>query len=168
MITVLRLGHRHLRDERISTHCALVSRALGADNIIFSGEHDQKVLKTVENVSKKWGEPFTVSYDNWKSVIKDHKKKGFSIVHLTMYGIPIEKEIESIKKKKKMLIVIGSEKVPGEVYQLADYNISVTNQPHSEVAALAVFLYNIGKKKKFRHSKVKIIPQKSGKKLIKF
>ena len=40
----------------------------------------------------------------------------------------------------KLGIIIGAEKVPRDVYELADYNIAVGNQPHSEVAALAVFL----------------------------
>jgi tRNA (cytidine56-2'-O)-methyltransferase len=30
--------------------------------------------------------------------------------------------------------------VPGEIYGLADYNIAVTGQPHSEISSLAVFL----------------------------
>jgi tRNA (cytidine56-2'-O)-methyltransferase len=41
---------------------------------------------------------------------------------------------------KDLLVVVGSEKMPGEVFKLADWNVSVTNQPMSEVAALAVFL----------------------------
>ncbi len=39
-----------------------------------------------------------------------------------------------------LLVVVGSEKMPGEVFKLADWNVSVTSQPMSEVAALAVFL----------------------------
>ena len=38
MIVVLRLGHRIGRDARISTHCGLVARALGANKIIYSGD----------------------------------------------------------------------------------------------------------------------------------
>jgi tRNA (cytidine56-2'-O)-methyltransferase len=36
--------------------------------------------------------------------------------------------------------VVGGPKVPAEVFDLADYNVAVGHQPHSEVAALAVFL----------------------------
>ena len=36
--------------------------------------------------------------------------------------------------------IVGSQKVPFEVYGTADWNVAVTNQPHSEVAGLAVFL----------------------------
>jgi tRNA (cytidine56-2'-O)-methyltransferase len=35
---------------------------------------------------------------------------------------------------------VGAEKVDFEVYERADWNVGVTNQPHSEVASLAVFL----------------------------
>jgi tRNA (cytidine56-2'-O)-methyltransferase len=39
-----------------------------------------------------------------------------------------------------LLVVVGAEKVPFEVYEAADWNVAVTSQPHSEVASLAVFL----------------------------
>ncbi|MEM5871528.1 MAG: tRNA (cytidine(56)-2'-O)-methyltransferase, partial [Candidatus Aenigmatarchaeota archaeon] len=54
-IYVLRLGHRIHRDERISTHCGLVARAFGADGIIYSGEHDEKLIESVKRVSEEWG-----------------------------------------------------------------------------------------------------------------
>ena len=57
-----------------------------------------------------------------------------------MYGMPLMEKMPEMKKQEKILIVVGSEQVPAEIYQLADYNISVTNQPHSEVAALAITL----------------------------
>ncbi|MCK7488956.1 MAG: hypothetical protein MZU79_00960 [Anaerotruncus sp.] len=41
------------------------------------------------------------------------------------------------------MIVVGAEKVPPEIYQLADWNVAVGNQPHSEVAALAITLDRI-------------------------
>jgi len=34
---------------------------------------------------------------------------------------------------------VRAEKVPAEMYDLADWNVAVDNQPHSEVAALASF-----------------------------
>src|SRR5207245_10416001 len=40
-------------------------------------------------------------------------------------------------------VVVGAEKVPREVYDLVDFNVAVGNQPHSEVAALAIFLDRI-------------------------
>src|SRR4030042_472344 len=46
--------------------------------------------------------------------------------------------LKKTRKQKKIAIIVGSQKVPSEVYSLADYNVAVTNQPHSEVAALAI------------------------------
>jgi tRNA (cytidine56-2'-O)-methyltransferase len=60
-----------------------------------------------------------------------------------MYGLPVqgvEGEIRKAHREKPILIVVGAEKVPFSVYERADWNLGVTNQPHSEVAALAVFL----------------------------
>lgn len=171
MIIVLRLGHRPGRDERISTHCGLVSRALGAYSIIYSGDSDNGLIKSIQETSENWGGKFSASYEkNWKKIITEYKKKGFCIVHMTMYGKPLEEKIKTIRKCENILIVIGGEKVPGEVYQLADYNISVTNQPHSEVAALAIFMheYFCGKARQdFENAKIKIIPQENGKKVEK-
>ena len=170
MITVLRLGHRFGRDDRISTHCGLVARALGADAIIYSGDHDGSMIEGLKKTSKRWGGKFRIGYETkWKKILDSNKKKGFCIVHATMYGLPLQKRIKEIRKKKKILFVIGGEKVPGELYSLVNYNIAVTNQPHSEVAALAIFMHEYVKGKelgsKFK-GKINIVPQEKGKKVI--
>ena len=167
-VVVLRYGHRAVRDERVTTHCCLVSRAFGAKKIILCGEEDQALLKTVENVSKNWGEGFEAELaDSWEKTMARYKKNGYKAVHLTMYGQPLEKKIKQIKKHKKIIVLIGSHKVESKVYGLSDYNISVTNQPHSEIAALAVFLHEAlkGEKIKFANPKLKIIPSSFGKKV---
>lgn len=160
-IVVLRLGHRKERDKRISTHCGLVARAFGADEIIYAGEEDEGLVESVNCVSKKWGGKFKAKYEkNWKKVLKNFKGKK---VHLTFYGID-QKELPKIKSN--LLIVIGSEKVPREVYEMCDFNVSITNQPHSEVAALAVFLNNLSTTKKgktFGNARIKIFPNPRGK-----
>ena len=65
------------------------------------------------------------------------------------------------------MIVVGAEKVPREIYELADYNVAVGNQPHSEVSALGVLLDRIQNGKqfecKFENSERVIIPQEHGK-----
>jgi tRNA (cytidine56-2'-O)-methyltransferase len=167
-VTVLRLGHRLGRDARLSTHVGLVARAFEASGIIYSGDRDQNLMNSLKETVKRWGGDFSVEYQkNWKRVIENFK--GIKI-HLTMYGIPFQEKIKEIRKKRNLLLIVGSEKVPGEIYNLVDYNISVTNQPHSEVAALAVFLDHLfqGKelKKKFKGG-LKIIPQERGKKVLK-
>jgi len=166
MLVVLRLGHRRKRDARVSTHVGLVARAFGADGIIYSGEEDEKLLESVGKTSFNWGGPFAVSYvRNWWKVLKNFR--GVK-VHLTMYGLPFEKNVGKIRKMDKdVLVVVGSEKVPGEVYRLCDYNLGVTSQPHSEVAALAVFLdrFFAGKElgKNFDGWKIRVTPCARGK-----
>jgi len=170
MISVLRLGHRLPRDERITTHVALVARAFGADEIIYAGQKDGSFEDSVKRISENWGGKFPVSYSkNFIKVIKEYKKKGFTILHLTMYGLPLP-EAEPKIKQNRMLVIVGAERVPMEVYGLADYNIAVTNQPHSEVAALALTLDRIQKGKELEREfdkkfkgKVKIKPNKKGK-----
>lgn len=165
MIGVLRLGHRIARDKRITTHVFLAARALGADFGVLSGERDDSVLRSVEKISGKWGGAFAVRYEkNWRGVLE---KWNGSIAHLTMYGMPLDEKIGEMRNEKNLMVVVGAEKVPGEVYALADYNVAVTNQPHSEVAALAVFLDRFFRggelRKNFSNAKLCIMPQERGK-----
>ena len=57
-----------------------------------------------------------------------------------MYGRPFNDVAETIRKKKKVLVIIGSQKVEIGVYQESDLNVSIGKQPHSEIGALAVYL----------------------------
>jgi tRNA (cytidine56-2'-O)-methyltransferase len=167
MIIVLRLGHRIARDKRITTHVFLTARALGADKGILSGEKDDSILDSVEKITSKWGGDFKIEYiKDWKRFIEKMKSEGFKVVHLTMYGVQVQKTISKIKSNK-VLIIVGGEKVPPEVYELADFNIAVTNQPHSEVAALAIFLDKHLKGEELEKQfdgEIKIIPSEKGKK----
>jgi tRNA (cytidine56-2'-O)-methyltransferase len=166
MITVLRIGHRISRDKRITTHVALVSRAFYADKIIIDTK-DKKIEETIKSTCKRFGGNFEIiSGVDKKKIIKDWT--GI-IIHLTMYGDELEKSIKKIDKNKDILIIIGAEKVPPYIYEKADFNISIGNQPHSEVAALAIFLdrYTNGQwqNKKF-NGKLEILPSDKGKKVI--
>jgi tRNA (cytidine56-2'-O)-methyltransferase len=168
-VSVLRIGHRLMRDDRVTTHAALVARAFGADMIYMTGI-DQSVNETVASVSKRWGGKFKVEViQDWKSLAKAWRKEGGKVAHLTMYGINIDDITERLRKESKVLVIIGAEKVPREVFELADYNIAISNQPHSEIAALAIFLDRTfrGKqfKKGFAGAKLKIEPTGKGKKV---
>jgi len=168
--SVMRYAHRFVRDARVSMHCALVARAFGANEFIVCGEKDEKFEKDFESIQSRWG-PFTKMEwaSNWKKALKEKKKQGFCIVHLTMYGIQIQKAKARIRKEKKVLAIIGSEKVPREVYELSDYNVAIGNQPHSEIAALAVFLHEYFEGKELnakKSGKLRIVPQSRGKKVV--
>jgi len=160
MIEILRLGHRIQRDKRISTHVALVARAFGADRLFYTGQRDKGMEESVAKIVKNFGGDFSVSHA--KSVSDLVKDK--TIVHLTMYGADFKKYVGKVKGD--VLIIVGGEKVPPEIYGMADYNLGVGNQPHSEVAALGIFLDHLGKFKKFK-GKVEIIPDLKGKKIFK-
>jgi tRNA (cytidine56-2'-O)-methyltransferase len=166
MISILRLGHRPQRDKRITTHVGLVARALGADRLLIPTK-DLSIKKTIDDVTNRFGGEFEVETGlNWRNHIKTLKG---TIVHLTMYGEHIDCVLDKIPEDEDLLLVIGAEKVPGEIYGLADYNVAVGNQPHSEIAALAIFLDRFkkgkGLKKEF-DGKMKIIPTARGKEVV--
>lgn len=165
MITVLRLGHRPARDKRVTTHVALAARAFGADRILVSTK-DSALEKTVNEVVRRFGGPFEIETGiAWRRVLKDWTGAK---VHLTMYGLPVDEVLPKIPKDD-VLIIVGAEKVPAEVYRLVDFNVAVGNQPHSEVAALAVFLDRLLEGKGIRHElegRLRIRPSARGKDVI--
>jgi len=172
-VVVLRLGHRVGRDKRISTHVGLVARAFGAKGVIFVGEVEPSIVESIKKVVDTWGGPFFVEVAaSYREVIRAWKEGGGVIVHLTMYGENVASSdvLDRIRKHKKIMVVVGAEKVPADVYELADFNVAIGNQPHSEVAAVAVFLDRLfeGREllKEFKGAKLKIIPSPRDKRVI--
>lgn len=165
MIVVLRLGHRPTRDQRVTTHVALTARALGADEVWVSTK-DDVLEKTIGSVVDRFGGKFRVKTGiDWRKALRSWDGE---VVHLTMYGESLSKSLPTLRSKR-LMIVVGAEKVPREVYDLAHRNISVGNQPHSEVAALAIFLdrYTGGRvlEKRMR-GRLEIVPNPRGKTVI--
>jgi tRNA (cytidine56-2'-O)-methyltransferase len=169
-LSVLRLGHRIERDKRITSHLGLTARAFGADEIILSGEEDDTPLETWKEVSERFGGTLECRYEpkpmRW---LRNFSKEGGRIVHLTMYGKSWREISETIPFDSPVVVVVGGTKVPGELFGIADYNVAVGNQPHSEVAALAVFLDTwrgeLGSER-FSDGKVEVVPSDSGKKIV--
>jgi len=165
-IVVLRWGHRPQRDARLTSHVALTARALGASGFVLSDTVDKRIKETVEKVAGNWGGEFFFEMGtSWKSVVRGWKAKGGIVVHLTAYGENIETSdvLHRIRKLgKNVLVIVGSQKVPKEFFSndVSDFNVSIGNQPHSECAALAVFLdrFYEGKElaKGFKKAKIKI------------
>ena len=136
VIVVLRLGHRPSRDQRVTTHVALTARALGADDIWVTAK-DADLERTVASVVERFGGGFRIRTGvGWRDAIRSWKGE---VVHLTMYGEPFAEALPRLSGTD-LMIVVGAEKVPRELYEAATMNLSVGNQPHSEVAALAIFL----------------------------
>ena len=170
-VSVLRLGHRFVRDDRVTTHIALVARALGCDRI-FMNEVDKSIRSTMQEIIQRWGgRYFDIEiFENWKSIVKHWKNGGGKIVHLTMYGLNIDEVIDELRKCDELLVVVGASKVPRELYEVSDYNVAIGNQPHSEIAALAICLDRIfnGKEltKQFDDAKLKIVPSSNEKRVL--
>jgi tRNA (cytidine56-2'-O)-methyltransferase len=149
-IEILRLSHRIQRDPRLSTHVALTARAFLASKLYYSGDKDSSLENSLNKVSKQFGGDFKIEHikDPIK-LIKEKRKEKYLIVHLTCYGERFDKKISEIRKNKNILVIVGGEKVPPKIYQLSNLNLSVTNQPHSEVGSLAIFLHGYFQGKEF-------------------
>ncbi|MEM3430228.1 MAG: tRNA (cytidine(56)-2'-O)-methyltransferase [Candidatus Bathyarchaeia archaeon] len=175
-VIVLRWGHRP-RDFRVTSHVALTARAFGASGIIIADVSDKTIEKTVRKVVEEWGGPFSVEMGiPWRRCVKEWRDNGGVTVHLTVYGENIQtsdvmNRIRSLGRD--LLILIGSRKVPSEFYkpEFSDFNVAVGNQPHSEVAALAVFLDRLfnGEElsREFSSAKLRVFPSRHGKKILK-
>lgn len=166
MIVVLRLGHRPSRDKRVTTHVALTARAFGAAEVWVSTK-DAELEKTINSVVSRFGGEFAIRTGiKWRDAMRSWKGKT---VHLTMYGERMDEVMRSLKPLSDLLIVVGAEKVPRDAYNLADWNVSVGNQPHSEIAALAVFMDHLtGGAGLYAEidGRIKVVPNPRGKTVI--
>jgi tRNA (cytidine56-2'-O)-methyltransferase len=168
-VVVLRLGHRPERDKRITTHVGLVARAFGAREMLLSGR-DSSVEESLADVAKRWGGSFRLRADvSWRGEVGRWKEAGGKVVHLTMYGSNLSNVIDEIRCCEEILVAVGAEKVPREMYELADWNVAVGSQPHSEVAALAVFLDRLFQGRELGgefEGGLKIVPSARGKQVL--
>ncbi|WP_435332496.1 tRNA (cytidine(56)-2'-O)-methyltransferase [Haloarchaeobius sp. TZWWS8] len=176
-VAVCRLAHRPGRDDRMTTHVGLTARALGADRVIYPDNADQS-RRTVEDITGRFGGPFEVELVESTSRIV--RNWDGSVVHLTMYGErvqDVEEEIRAVRAGDgdadagdPLLVVVGSEKVSFDIYETADWNVAVTNQPHSEVAGLAVFLDRLfdGREldREWADAESRVVPMETGKRVV--
>lgn len=177
-IVVLIVGDRIERDKRVTTHLGLVGRALGAIGMLLTSEN-KSVERSIREVTRRWGGNFFVKTGvRWREEIERWKEEGGRVCHLTMYGENILDVIAEIREragakeeKARIMVVVGAEKVPYELFETADWNIAVSNQPHSEIAALALFLDYLqdGRelKAQFEHAEIEIVPKRRGKEVRK-
>tara|TARA_B100001996_G_scaffold38219_1_gene28064 strand:- start:227 stop:778 length:552 start_codon:yes stop_codon:yes gene_type:complete len=170
-VTVVRLGHRQQRDKRITSHLGLTARAMGAKHFVLCGDADQGVLDTLGDVTTTFGGTFSSEHQQKPlGYLRHFSKEGGKIVHLTMYGEPFEDVTRKITTDSPIAVVVGGAKVPGEIYKLADYNIAVGHQPHSEVAALALFMHElmggVADSANFPDARLEVKPHPSGKVVI--
>ncbi|MDZ5810653.1 tRNA (cytidine(56)-2'-O)-methyltransferase [Halorubrum sp. AD140] len=182
-VVVLRYGHRPGRDDRMTTHVGLTARALGADRVVFPDNAGQSA-ETVRDITDRFGGPFAVELrGDQKAIVRDWEGV---VVHLTMYGERVQDVEDEVRQAvglseaggdpteptepRDLLVVVGGEKVPWALYERADFNVGVTNQPHSEVAGLAVFLDRLFEGEELDREWVdadrEVIPEPTGKTVV--
>ncbi len=136
-VSVLRLGHRAGRDPRLTTHVALAARAFGARRLYLEPP-DPALADRLAAVGRRWGGGFeVVGIRDWRRLLREFTG---TVVHLTMYGEPLARLLPRLRRAGPLLVVVGGAKVPADLYRLASVNVAVGHQPHSEVAAVSVFL----------------------------
>ena len=185
-VVVLRYGHRPGRDDRMTTHVGLTARALGADRVVLPDNAGQSA-ETVRDITDRFGGPFAVELrEDQNAIVRNFDGV---VAHLTMYGERVQDVEADIRKAvglartagdepvegavstpRDLLIVVGGEKVPWSLYERADFNVGVTNQPHSEVAGLAVFLDRLFEgaelEREWADADRRVLPRETGKKVV--
>ncbi|MFC7068932.1 tRNA (cytidine(56)-2'-O)-methyltransferase [Halobaculum lipolyticum] len=171
-VVVLRYGHRPGRDDRMTTHVGLTARALGADRVVLPDNAGQSA-ETIRDITDRFGGPFAVELrDDQRAYTRNWDG---TVAHLTMYGervqdVEADLRADSVASDTPLLVVVGGEKVPFDFYEAADYNVGVTNQPHSEVAGLAVFLDRLFEgeelEREWEGADRVVLPQETGKKVV--
>jgi len=135
---------------------------------------DESVAGSLKDVVDRWGGDFRVVQDvRWRDEIARFKDAGGRVAHLTMYGSRLGDVIGTVRQCERLMVVVGAEKVPSDIYVMADWNVAVGNQPHSEVAALAVFLDRLmmgmetGQEFEGRFDgKIQVVPTARGKRVV--
>ena len=147
---------------------------MGVSKFLLSGDEDEKLFENVVSVNERFGHGLDCRYE--KSPLKylrnivNNEVNRPTVVHLTMYGEPFKSTTPSIPKGNGVIVIVGGAKVPGEIFKISDYNIAVGNQPHSEVAALAVALSqwhsSVAIQSRFEGGSIRVIPSREGKNVV--
>jgi len=153
----------------MTTHVGLTARALGADRVVFEDDASG-AADTVRDITDRFGGPFDVeTTESPFGVLRNFEGR---VVHLTMYGERIQdvaRDVREAHREGPLLVVVGAEKVPFDVYEAADWNVGVTNQPHSEVAGLAVLLDRLFEGRELDREWVdadrQVVPMEAGKRV---
>ena len=79
IIEVVRIGQRVVRDDRVTTHVALVSRSFGAEKIYMT-EVNPEIKETLDKINKTWGGNFEIEFiEKWKAIVKKKKEENFKM-----------------------------------------------------------------------------------------
>jgi len=144
-----------------SLDLCLTARAFGAAEIIFVSKSDAGLLRYMNNLNKKWGGTFKVKFvKNYKDALKSASK--YTKVYLTRFGMPLQSKSYVLKTYKNMVLIVSTKDVSRTLHQVADYNISISTQPHCGSAAIAIFLHEFYNGRElamhFENAKLKLVP----------
>ncbi|MEM0149659.1 MAG: hypothetical protein QXW10_02065 [Candidatus Micrarchaeaceae archaeon] len=165
MLTVLIIGKPSY--EKVTDLC-LIARAFGASEIVFTASDSKlksKSQRFCKDICRKWGGNFSVGFtDNWKAYIKG--KRNYKTVYLTRYGMPMRQAEYVLRTYKNLLIIASFSEKINELYTIADFNISITSQPHTTASSITAMLRTYYRDRElsmhFENAKYKIIPEPHG------
>lgn len=140
----------------------LTARALGAKEITFVSKSDSRLVKYMNGLSKKWGGDFTIRFTNaYSDIMKPNTK--YKKIYLTRYGAPLQDKSYTLKTYKNLLLIVTTDDELKSIYRAADFNISVSSQPHCSSAAIAIFLHEFYNGRElamhFENAKYKLVPK---------
>ena len=87
VIEVVRIGQRLVRDDRVTTHVALVSRAFGAERI-FMSEINPEIKDTIEKINGTWGGKFEIEF------IDKYNKPNYQLIKVSNTKMAIRKRVK--------------------------------------------------------------------------
>ena len=158
-ISVLVIG-KNAPDRNVDL--CMAARAFGASSVAFVSKKNPKLVRYFRSINKKWGGTFSVEFTNsWKDYLKT--KKNYKIVYLTRYGVPINKIEYSLKTYKNILVIVTTTEAAKNLYDIADFNVSITTQPHAATSAVAIFLHHFFEGRElslhFENAEFKVVPE---------
>ena len=170
LISVLVVGRSDYEDE---LSLCMVARAFGASTITFCPEDKsimRKLSRKCKALNRDWGGAFSFSFTNdWKRFVKE--KKNYLKVYLTRYGMPMKKIGYQVRTYKNVLIIVSEKETIKQLYKAADFNLSITTQPHSCASAIGVFLHDFYQGRElaihFENARYKVSPEQHGMKVEK-
>jgi tRNA (cytidine56-2'-O)-methyltransferase len=158
-ISVLAIGRSPYQ---VNLDLCLTARALGASEITFIGEKDGKLQRYIANLNKKWGGRFKVQFaKSYQQALKSATK--YKKVYLTRYGMPLQTKSYMLKTYKNLVLIVTLKDEVNSIHKIADFNISVSSQPHCSSAAIAIFLHEFYNGRElamhFENAQYKLVPK---------
>ncbi len=101
----------------------------------------------------------------------DYKKvldsaSNYKKVYLTRYGTPLQGVLYSMRTYRNLFLIVTEQEAFKTMFSYADFGVSITDQPHSSSAAVAIFLHEFYSGRElamhFENARYKIVPSSRG------